>query len=196
MCKLCQIRATVKPGRMRYYLAYGSNLHPLRLRQRVPSSRLLGIVSLDGYKLTFHKRGQDGSGKCNIVQTNQPACCIHAAIFEFCAEDKTLLDEYEGKGYCSKEIAVTLDGRKRHAYAYIAKPDFLDDDLQPYHWYKELVLHGARFHAFPEHYLGDIALVRSMDDPDPSRRKKISRLILDIQRWEEDSITEADSFRP
>jgi len=33
------------------YLAYGSNLHPLRLRQRVPSCRRLGPVSLPGYKL-------------------------------------------------------------------------------------------------------------------------------------------------
>ena len=45
-------------------LAYGSNLHPFRLTHRVPSAKLLGVVSVPGKRLAFHKRSDDGSGKC------------------------------------------------------------------------------------------------------------------------------------
>ena len=54
-----------------YYLAYGSNLHPVRLTERVPSARFLGLTSLFGYQLRFHKRHEpDGSGKCNMYHTD------------------------------------------------------------------------------------------------------------------------------
>lgn len=45
-------------------LAYGSNLHPLRLRKRVSTANLIGIVEMQGYQLAFHKRSTDESGKC------------------------------------------------------------------------------------------------------------------------------------
>jgi hypothetical protein len=52
-----------------HYLAYGSNLHPIRLRQRVNSARLIATLSLPGYRVLFNKRGQDLSAKCNLVAT-------------------------------------------------------------------------------------------------------------------------------
>ena len=53
-----------------HYLAYGSNLHPLRLTLRVPSARVIGVVEMPGYMLEFHKRSIDGSGKC-LIYTEQ-----------------------------------------------------------------------------------------------------------------------------
>ena len=47
------------------YFAYGSNLHPERLRERVPSAESLGVARLEAHVLRFHKRGRDGSGKCD-----------------------------------------------------------------------------------------------------------------------------------
>lgn len=52
---------------MRYF-AYGSNLCVRRLRRRVPSARALGPARLDGWTLRWHKRGEDGSGKCSIAR--------------------------------------------------------------------------------------------------------------------------------
>ena len=162
---------------MLHYLAYGSNLHPLRLRQRVPSCRLLGKVELKGYRLAFHKRGQDNSGKCNLVKTKQLIHAVHAAIFHFHADEKILLDAYEGGGYRSEETTISLNGNRLRAYMYLAEPECIDHQLHPYHWYKQLVLRGAQYQGFPKNYLDAIVRVRSEEDPDPSRRK-INRLLL------------------
>jgi gamma-glutamylcyclotransferase len=50
-----------------YYLAYGSNLHPLRLMQRVSSAKVEDVIELPGRQGNFHKRSPDGSGKCNLT---------------------------------------------------------------------------------------------------------------------------------
>lgn len=49
-----------------YYLAYGSNMHPRRLAGRVEIIDFVGTVRLDGYKLVFKKRSNDGSAKCHL----------------------------------------------------------------------------------------------------------------------------------
>lgn len=52
------------------YFAYGSNMSLLRLWQRVPSAVRIGVFTLQGHQLRFHKLGKDGSGKCDAYQTN------------------------------------------------------------------------------------------------------------------------------
>jgi hypothetical protein len=46
-----------------HYFAYGSNLHPLRLQERVPSAALLGWTHLHGWELRFDKRGRTDGQK-------------------------------------------------------------------------------------------------------------------------------------
>jgi len=62
-----------------YYLAYGSILHPLRLGERISSAQLCGVTTLRGYRLAWHKRGADGSGKCDLVRTNREQDRAHGA---------------------------------------------------------------------------------------------------------------------
>nr|MDQ2697092.1 gamma-glutamylcyclotransferase [Pseudomonadota bacterium] len=83
------------------YFAYGSNLHPLRLRERVPSATVLGVAELAGWRLRFHKRGQDRSGKCNIIPTGRSGDRVIGVIYAMAAADKDKLDAAEGlgKGY-------------------------------------------------------------------------------------------------
>jgi hypothetical protein len=47
------------------HFAYGANMSAARLRKRMPSCKPLGIATLPGYELRFHKRSMDKSGKCN-----------------------------------------------------------------------------------------------------------------------------------
>lgn len=54
---------------MIYYFAYGSNMLTERLIARTPSARPVGTSLLPGHRLTFHKRGRDGSGKCDAFET-------------------------------------------------------------------------------------------------------------------------------
>ncbi len=168
-----------KGNAMLYYLAYGSNLHPLRLAERVPSARLVCSVLLDGYCLAFNKRGMDDSAKCNLFQSDDVLAKAHGAIFRMSARHKGILDRFEGKGrgYEEMKIKVTLKERRYDCFSYTAQPDYIDDCLIPFGWYQRLVILGAEYHALPEDYISALRKVPSRRDPDPERLAKNEALI-------------------
>lgn len=164
-----------------YYLAYGSNLHPHRLKARIPSSRLLGTVTLPGYKIEFHKRGACGSGKCNLLVETHPAAVAYAAIYAMAQDERALLDAFEGEGYQAHTLHVELHGETLPAFAYLAEESHIDDSLKPYHWYKDLVYYGARYHQVPNEYLDAIKAVNSIADPDAQREKIHQEILLGMR---------------
>jgi len=154
------------------YLAYGSNLHPQRLRKRVPSAALSGVVELRGWKLCFHKRSnKDGSGKCSIVRTNDSADVVYAAIFTLMEAERHLLEGVEGVGYGYNEIHLEIP-RHGDVFTYIASPGYIADELRPYTWYKELVVVGASFHKFPASYIEEIGRVEAVEDLNEERNER------------------------
>ena len=159
------------------YAAYGSNLHPGRLRARVPSAAFVGTGFLPSYSLRFHKRGKkDGSGKCNIVVGESG---VFVAVFEIAKAERIALDKCEGLGYGynHREIEIPEHGL---CSTYIADPSAVDDTLRPVDWYKEYVLRGARFHGFPIEYVAALESISADADSDRSRSRheweRISKL--------------------
>lgn len=154
-----------------HYLAYGSNLHPRRLQQRVPSAQLLDTVALPGWQLNFHKRGQDTSAKCNIIQTGKTADVVYGAIYEMRVSERYGLDIVEGlnSGYCLAHLDISGQGT---AFFYVAEKDYIDNDLLPFDWYKKFVIVGCQFHAFPETYLAQIDCANVMLDLNEERRQQ------------------------
>jgi len=148
------------------YAAYGSNLHPVRLTDRISSAQLVGAAWLPDWSLCFHKRSEDESGKCSIHIGDGG---VHFAIFDISVEDKLTLDKIEGLGSGYSEISLSLPGFGICA-SYAAEESYVDDSLRPYDWYKELVMAGARFHGFPDHYLQEIEFVQALRDPSSERR--------------------------
>ena len=147
------------------YAAYGSNLHPARLAERIPSARLVGTAWLPDWSLRFHKRSRDRSAKCSILTGGEG---VHLAIFDITAEDKLVLDGIEGLGNGYAGIALNLP-RCGACVSYVAEASHIDDTLRPYDWYRELVLAGARFHGFPDDYVRRIERVQAIPDPDSAR---------------------------
>ena len=162
---------------MLHYLAFGSNLHPLRLGERVPSARLLGRVELPGYRLAFHKRGADGSGKGDLVATGRAEDLAVGALFEMAGGEKPNLDAAEGAGYRCDTLEVRCGGRDYQAFVYLGEEPFIEPDLRPYRWYRDIVWHGARFNGAPDAYLAAIAAVPVAEDPDPDRRARSTSLL-------------------
>lgn len=162
------------------YLAYGSNLHPRRLSLRAPDSRLVGAVQLAACRLVFHKQGSDGSAKCGIEFTDNPADVAHAVVYDVSDSDEHSLDEAEGlgAGYLKQQLAVSCHGQLLPVFVYVASPSHIVADLAPYHWYKDLVLAGARRHGFPPSYVREIAAVESMSDLNDARRIAMESLLL------------------
>jgi hypothetical protein len=167
-------------------VAYGSNLHPVRLRKRVPSCRKLGAVRLEGYKLVFHKRSSDGSGKGNALKTGDPRDVLLDVAYSIPVSEKGDLDDAEGlgHGYIEESISIEVNGKMFPANLYVADGTAVDDTLAPYSWYKEMVLLGARHHAFPQEYIAQIEKVPSKEDPCIKRSKRELAIVEEIKKRE------------
>lgn len=174
------------------YFAYGSNLHPLRLRERVPSARLIAPVELTGYRLKFHKRGRDDSGKCNLFPSGAACDRVHGALYELAVAHKPVLDRYEGvgNGYRHHSLRLSCLGGSGVCYTYLAQAGHIDEGLRPYQWYKELVVLGAEHLGLPLEYIAGLNQVPAVEDPDHRRRQQhevlIGRLVAAnhaISRW-------------
>ncbi len=162
-----------------HYFAYGSNLHPERMRRRVPSAQPLGCAVLTGHLLRFHKASRkDGSGKCDAHYTGRPQDRVYGAVYSLVAAEKAALDAVEGPGYEVAERVVILAGTQRPVFLYRARPEAVQADLQPYDWYHALVVAGARHHGLPEAYVARLAKVTAALDPDPERAA-LERSLLD-----------------
>ena len=160
-----------------YYFGYGSNMLTSRLQARVPSATPVATGQLKGHELRFHKRSQDGSGKCNIVPSDDD--CVHGVVFDVSSSDLHPLDEAEQRGHGHERSSLTVQGPSAsiEAFAYVAQPAYVDDALRPYDWYRALVLAGALEHALPDEYVTQIEEVPSAPDPNRDRRRTHRQLL-------------------
>ncbi|MBN2170626.1 MAG: gamma-glutamylcyclotransferase [Candidatus Krumholzibacteriota bacterium] len=175
-------------GATLYYLAYGSNLHPYRLRERVSSSRLAGLVELPGRALRWHLVSGDGSGKCDAPAAGADARVL-GALYMLAEEEKPLLDRCEALDWLYEETRIVLrgeGGREREAFLYLALPEHVDAAARPYDWYRDIVLAGARALSLPAAYADAIAAATAIEDPDPERaddnRRRLERMDAFLRR--------------
>jgi hypothetical protein len=178
-------KTEVGPPEPVVYFAYGSNMSTARLRQRMPSCRPLGIATLPGHSLRFHKRSTDKSGKCNAFAGGNDSSVI-GVLFSFDPAERANLDKAEGVGSGYEHAMVTVineKGRRRKVLTYRATPDYIDDSLRPYSWYKDFVLAGGREHGLPPDYVAEyIQSVEAIKDPNKARDKKQRATLVSAKR--------------
>jgi gamma-glutamylcyclotransferase len=169
---------------MIYYFAYGSNLHPIRLQQRVASAELVGTAIYTGHCLKFHKRSHDGSGKCNMWYSASESDQVFGAIYRMDAAHKLDLDRFEGKGhgYIDQQISVSHAGKTWSCFTYLAQSEYIQQNLKPYRWYRDLVLQGAIYLGFPAAYIATIQAVDTIADPDPLRNSANEALLRQMKQ--------------
>ncbi len=153
------------------YFAYGSNMSLARLSARIPSVRRIGVGSLAGYTLVFHKAGEkDGSAKCDAFFTGDPSHEVLGVVYGIDPDEKHRLDIIEGVGYGYENRFVTVrlgDGSLLRAWVYCATS--IDTALLPFDWYREHVVRGAIENGLPDRYVAMIRAVQVMTDPDRER---------------------------
>lgn len=165
------------PGAVVLNFAYGSNLLLRRLRERVPSARVLGRAQLPGHALRWHKRSRDGSTKCDVVA--QIGSVVWGVVVAIPAAEKPVLDAAEGlgAGYAEHVVEVvpvepapadpTPSATTIACRAYVATD--VDPIGLPYAWYRALVVAGAREHGLPASYIAALEAQPVQDDPDLAR---------------------------
>ena len=161
------------------YFAYGSNLCTRRLRERVPSVTFRAAGFVPEHTLRFHKRGRDGSGKCDCQESASTVDCVWGAIFVLDPAERERLDQAEGLGYGydEKHVVVQTEDGPIRAFCYVAARSYIDASLLPYTWYKDFVVMGAGEHHLPEQYVVMIENVEAQDDPDSTRAATNRRLL-------------------
>lgn len=162
---------------MRWYLAYGSNMCAARLEARVGSTERRGHAWLVGFSLRFHKRGRDGSGKCDAFATGEPDDVLHGALFGLTAPQAEALHRHEGPDYAIETMAVGTAHGEVDAFVYVAHAHAVDHALVPFDWYHAFVLHGAREAGLPDAYVRRIAGVAVRRDPDGARARSNHRIL-------------------
>ena len=156
------------------YLAYGSNLHPRRLRERIGDIELAGVVCLPGWRLCFDKRGADGSAKANLRPVPGSDHVAWAAAYRVCPEQLPALDLFEGcgGGYETFRFDVEINGQRQSALAYLTPSHWTTDVLRPYDWYRELITAGAGYLGLPDDYIAAIRTTAVIIDADSARREQ------------------------
>jgi gamma-glutamylcyclotransferase len=150
------------------YFAYGSNMSSMRLKARVPSAAVIGTGVLRGHRLVFHKVSNDGSGKCDVTESESDD--VMGVLYEINEIEKLALDRVEGlnHGYDEKAVNVQLaSGEVVSAVTYFATNT--DPGLRPYTWYKRHVLEGAREAKLPSDYTSEIEKISAIEDSDKLR---------------------------
>lgn len=160
-----------------FYFAYGSNmlLERLRAPTRCPGAIRISNAVAENFDLAFDKESVDGSGKATIHSCTN--AIVHGVIFEIPGTELSALDTAEGvgNGYVRAEnFSVVTQGRALSVLTYIA--DKTRHGLQPYEWYLQLVVAGARQASLPKEYIGRLERVGFIPDPNPNRPTRLEAL--------------------
>lgn len=151
------------------YFGYGSNMWQQRMYARIGMCRVVTSAWVEGYALRFHKRGRDGSGKCDAHRTDLASDRLYGVVFEVEPAQRERLDAIEGLDYVPTSVVVRSETDEMRGYAYVAKPTAIDAVLRPFEWYKSIVVAGACQNALPESYIKSIECVGSVMDSDAAR---------------------------
>ena len=131
-------------GRVRIF-AYGSNMHPGRMEQRVRTAAARGRARLPGHRLACDKPGRDGSAKANVLP--HPEEEVWGVLWEIDRLELATLDGFEG-GYERTTLTVwhEEDGEV-DVEVYVSERRCADP--VPFDWYKTYLVEGARAHGLP-----------------------------------------------
>ena len=103
------------------YFAYGSNMNPERMKERIGWMPPLRSAILKDYQLLFDKQSNDG-GKANIRPLKGEK--VEGVLYQLAEQDLVNLDGFEGisEGHYARErLEVNINGNgKCRATAYIA----------------------------------------------------------------------------
>lgn len=134
-----------------YYFAYGSNMLPKRLLERITKYHTAFVAVLPGHKFIYNKKNIDGTAKANI-ESNDGAE-VHGVCFEIDQDDFAILKKDEG-GYDQRNIVVsTREESETKAVTYISVS--IDASLVASTEYKSIVLKGAEHWELSETYISE-----------------------------------------
>lgn len=147
---------------MIYYFAYGSNMNPNRMADRVVDFEIVGLGILHDFELKFNKIAQNkkGIGYANVGWA--PGKNVEGVIYQF--ENIALLDKHEGfpKHYNRKILDIMHNQSHLKTWVYIAQENQISNGLLPERSYMGHLLEGKEY--LSESYFEELKKVPVIDD--------------------------------
>lgn len=157
---------------------YGSNMSSKRLKLRCPNAQFVCVATLPKYQFKFNKKSSlgVGSGKGNIIATNDPNDEVYGVVFEVPKSEEKALDDAEGwkedgsGGYEKDTITVKSNEEQMEVTAYFAsRQEFIDDNELPFDWYKNHCVKGAEEFGLPKQYVAFLKSFATKADKNKNR---------------------------
>lgn len=143
------------------YFAYGSNMDPVQMEQRVSSARALGVGRLRGYRLAFTHKSRHGGAVADVVQADGQE--VLGVIYELTLAELGALDRQE---VLYRRIAVEIeceDTSRVDAWIYLIKQPDLESKLAPRRDYLQRILDGAKAANLPADYIARLRAIEPND---------------------------------
>ena len=139
---------------MELYFAYGSNLWTGQMRQRCPSTQVVGNATLKDYRLWFPLKSERwGAGVASIRE--ESGAKTEGVLYSISWDDLHAMDEYESVPinlYERVELPVFANNEIRKAWTYIGRVD----EGAPFATspdYIGTILRGAREHGLDDDWI-------------------------------------------
>jgi len=158
---------------MPLYFAFGSNLDPLQMPRRCPSSTFVDVGVLRDYRLHFPVWCESWAGG---VASIEPAAGhrVEGVIYALSEADLLVLDEYENiaeEEY--RRVTMDVPGLTRgpiNVWTYIANPDPEGPSL-PSTAYRDALVRGAKHHGLSADYTAMLEALAVAETAEAPRRR-------------------------
>jgi gamma-glutamylcyclotransferase (GGCT)/AIG2-like uncharacterized protein YtfP len=146
---------------MLLYFAYGSNMNPNQMYERIGREITPKLALLKNYELIFPRKSiiQKG-GVASIIEKMGEV--VYGVIYELNDNEMEKLDKYEGKGYAYDRININVlkDNEEISCETYIAKKE---GDFLPSEEYLKKIITGAKINNLPSEYLEKLEKIETED---------------------------------
>ena len=100
---------------MKYYFAYGSNLHHLQMKRRCPNCKYIGKLVLHDYNLAFRSK----YGAADIEK--KTGAKVYGALYQISLAAEKKLDVYEEYPTLYKKMYFKYQNKKIMTYTMVRK---------------------------------------------------------------------------
>lgn len=143
---------------MTIYVAYGSNLNKVQMKNRCPTAKLIGPSVLNGYSLAFRR------SVATIIYDKKGKCPV--GLWDLGDDDFESLDGYEGytghtgfNSYDKHSIKVSLpNGGFAIGIIYTINPTENNNIIEPRKGYLEIIAKGYDDFGFDKEYLKNVLI--------------------------------------
>jgi hypothetical protein len=102
---------------MLLYFAYGANMHPRHMRERVPGAQAAGPGKVGGFRLCFNVYSSEWAGGAANLETDSPSH-VWGVLWEVPEDQWQGLDAYQGHPTFFRREDVPVDGPQGPAVAW------------------------------------------------------------------------------